>query len=92
MKISERERAATCTLNRIFGYEPVIAHRLIEGLGSAAALFGLDHRSKTDLLGPFSKHLHEITEEALERVPLCSSKKLRQMTRAAAAMMKSSSQ
>lgn len=67
MKISERERAATCTLNRIFGYEPVIAHRLIEGLGSAAALFGLDHRSKTDLLGPFSKHLHEITEEALER-------------------------
>lgn len=67
MKDIDRERAATCTLNRVFGYEPVLAHRLIDGLGSAAALFDLDRRSKADLLGPYSKYLPEINEAALER-------------------------
>lgn len=77
MKDIDRERAAICTLNRVFGYEPVLAHRLIDGLGSAAALFDLDRQSRADLLGPFSKYLSEINEAALER----SAQELRDLER-----------
>ena len=67
METNERERAAVCALNRIFGYEPAVTHRLIDVLGSAAALFDLDANAKRDLLGPFSKHLSEIRTEELDR-------------------------
>lgn len=67
MKDFDQERVALCTLNRIFGYEPSITHRLLDGLGSASALFEMDRRSREDLLGPYSKHLHEINETALRQ-------------------------
>ncbi len=57
MKSIDKERAALCALNRIFGYEPVVAHRLLDTLGSASALFEMDRGSRRDLLGPYSKHL-----------------------------------
>ena len=62
----DRERAALCALNRVFGYEPNVTHRLIGALGSASALFDLDRRSKEELLGPYSKHLPELGEQAVE--------------------------
>ena len=67
MKNNERERAALCALNRIFGYEPNITHRLLDTLGTASALFDLDRRGREDLMGPFCKHLNEINERELER-------------------------
>ena len=63
----DRERAALCALNRVFGYEPNVTHRLIGALGSASALFDLDRRSKEELLGPYSKHLPELEERAVEQ-------------------------
>lgn len=63
----DRERAALCALNRVFGYEPNVTHRLIGVLGSASALFDLDRRSKEELLGPYSKHLGELDAGAVER-------------------------
>ena len=67
MKDIDRERAALCSLNRIFGYEPNITHRILDTLGTAAALFDLDRRGKEDLMGPFCKHLDEIGEQEVER-------------------------
>ena len=67
MKDNDRERAALCALNRIFGYEPAVIHRLLDGLGSACALFDLDRDARADLLGPFSKHLNEVNERAVEQ-------------------------
>ena len=62
----DRERAAMCALNRVFGYEPNVTHRLIDVLGSAAALFDLDRRSKEELLGPWSKHLNELDTSTVD--------------------------
>ena len=67
MKDIERERAALCALNRIFGYEPNLTHRILDTLGTASALFALDRRGREDLMGPFCKHLDEISEREVER-------------------------
>jgi len=67
MEDSYSEKVAVCTLNRIFGYEPAITHRLLDRLGSAMALFRMDARSRERLLGPYSKHLGEIHDGALEK-------------------------
>ena len=67
MKSIDKERAALCSLNRIFGFEPAVTHRLLDILGSAAALFDLDSGSRRDLLGPYSKHLSAINGDALAR-------------------------
>ena len=67
MKDLDQERVALCALNRIFGYEPAITHRLLDILGSASALFEMDRRSREDLLGPFSKHLNDINGAALRQ-------------------------
>lgn len=63
----DQERVALCTLNRIFGYEPALTHRLLDALGSASALFDMDRRSLERLLGPFSKYPAEINGAALRQ-------------------------
>lgn len=49
------ERAALCALNRIMGYEPALAHCLIDNLGSATSVFRLSKDEKFRMSGPFSK-------------------------------------
>lgn len=61
------ETVSACTLNRVFGYEPRKARRILSELGSAAALFALDRDGLTGLLGPFSKYAPLLTDDAQEQ-------------------------
>lgn len=45
-----------CALGRAFGYEPLVAHRLLEATGSVEALFSLSEKEREELLGPFSRY------------------------------------
>jgi DNA processing protein len=67
LEVSARERACRCTLNRIFGYEPNIANRIVEHLGSAAALFDLDREGLEAILGPGSRHIPKICAAEVEK-------------------------
>lgn len=67
------ENLCIYTLNRIFGYEPSIAHCLIENLGSASALFDMDGRELIGVLGVNSRYRSQITPSELEK----SSRELR---------------
>ncbi len=55
METSKLTKVGACTLNRAFGYNPQVAHRLIEEAGSIEAIFRLGERKRDDLLGPFSR-------------------------------------
>ncbi|MCR5571072.1 MAG: DNA-protecting protein DprA [Bacteroidales bacterium] len=66
-EISPYERACYCTLNRVFGYEPNVANRIVEHFGSAAALFGLNREGLEAVLGPGSRHIPLICGEEVEK-------------------------
>lgn len=51
----KEERVCICALNRILGFEPKTAHRLIGVTGSASAAFSLNAGEKLEILGPYSK-------------------------------------
>ena len=51
----KEERVCICALNRILGFEPKTAHRLIGVTGSASAAFNLTAEEKFEILGPYSK-------------------------------------
>ena len=55
METSKLTKVGACTLNRDFGYNPQVSHRLIEEVGSIEALFSLSEAKRDDLLGPFSR-------------------------------------
>ena len=61
------EKSCLCALNRIFGFEPKIGIALIERLGSAEAVFGLDGKSLSEFLGPCSKYLDMVRAEEVPR-------------------------
>jgi len=61
------ERTCLCALNRLLGFEPQVAHRLLEAAGSAAALFSLSPDAKLELLGPYSKISPLLDTRELER-------------------------
>lgn len=65
--MSDKERICICAMNRIFGYEPEIAHRIIDGLGSASALFDMDEDERRRLFGPFSKYQGRIASAELDK-------------------------
>lgn len=67
MKNEELERFGACALNRIFGYEPLTASRLISALGSAGAVFSLSKTELLELAGPFCRHLELINDDELEK-------------------------
>ena len=50
------EKAAACTLNRIFGFKPARARALTGRLGSAAAVFRLSREEKEAVFGPGSPY------------------------------------
>ena len=61
------EKAAACTLNRIFGFKPAIAHALTGKLGSAAAVFRLSREEKEAVFGPGSPYSDKLNQEELEQ-------------------------
>ena len=61
------EKAAACTLNRIFGFKPGIARALTCRLGSAAAVFGLSREELGAVFGPGSPYTHKINDDELEQ-------------------------
>lgn len=65
--MDRKEKICICALGRLFGFEPRLAHSLMEHLGSAAALFDLDKDGLETLLGPFSKYSKLISSAELDR-------------------------
>lgn len=60
------ETAGLCALNRIFGFEPRIAHALISHFGSAREIFCIPQKDIDNLLGPYSRYKGKITRHVLE--------------------------
>lgn len=58
------EKHCLCALNRIFGFEPKIAHTLLSHTGSASALFEMGTKEADRLLGPYSRYKGRICREA----------------------------
>lgn len=67
MKDLNHETICCCALNRIFGFEPAMAHSLVENLGSASAVFALSKDELHGILGPHSRFFPLISESELER-------------------------
>lgn len=65
MKKTE-EKYGLCALNRIFGFEPKVAHALITHVGSASDIFSLAPKDIDMILGPWSKYKGKISPKALE--------------------------
>lgn len=60
------EKYCLCALNRIFGFEPKIAHALLENLGSAGEVFDMEGKEIDSLLGPYSRYKGKICRRAVE--------------------------
>lgn len=60
------EKICLCALNRLLGYEPMVAHQLIKAVGTALDVFNMDPEERFSLLGPFSKISPFLTERELE--------------------------
>ena len=65
MKKTE-EKHSLCALNRIFGFEPKVAHALISHVGSASGIFSLTPKDIDAIIGPWSKYKGRICPRALE--------------------------
>lgn len=61
------EKVASCTLNRIFGFNPGAGHRIIAEAGSASGVFDLDEEGIARVMGPFSRFRGQICHAELER-------------------------
>ncbi len=64
--IHNEEKYSLCALNRIFGFEPKVAHALISHLGSAYEIFRLTDKEVDMLMGPWSKYKGKIGMKAFE--------------------------
>ena len=56
-----------CALGREFGYEPNIAHQLIEAAGSIANLYTIPEQEREALLGPYSRFRGRLSDSSLDR-------------------------
>ena len=61
------EKAAACTLNRLFGFKPAIARALTGKLGSAADVFRLSREEKEAVFGPGSPYPDKLNQEELDQ-------------------------
>ncbi len=59
-----REKAALCALNRIFGFEPRIAHALIGHFGNASGIFMNGTKETERILGPYTRYKGMISKNA----------------------------
>ena len=62
----DEEKYCLCALNRIFGFEPKVAHALISHIGSASEIFSLPGKDIDTLLGPWSRYKGQICPMAVE--------------------------
>lgn len=60
------EKYSLCALNRIFGFEPKVAHALISHFGSASEIFRTKEKDMDALLGPYSKYKGAINARVFE--------------------------
>lgn len=67
MERNYSEKTCACALNRLLGFEPQAAHRMVGAAGSASALFGMTGEEKTALLGPYSKYIAMLDRRELDR-------------------------
>lgn len=61
------EKAGLCALNRIFGFEPKIAHALLESIGSASEIFRMAGKEIDEILGPYSRYRGTVSRKALDQ-------------------------
>lgn len=61
------EKACLCALNRIFGFEPKIAHAMLAHFGSASEVFFLKEKEVEQILGPYSRYRQSIRLSAVEK-------------------------
>lgn len=60
------EKHSMCALNKIFGFEPKIAHALIAHLGSASEIFRMNDKDINLLLGPHSRYRNKLNTRILD--------------------------
>lgn len=60
------EKACTCALNRIFGFNPRIGTAMISHLGSASEVFRLSRRELEEMLGRESRYIGMIRPETIK--------------------------
>ena len=63
---NDEEKYSLCALNRIFGFEPKVAHVLLSHLGNASEIFRMNEKEQTAILGPWSKYRGKISGRALD--------------------------
>ncbi|MBO4670747.1 MAG: DNA-protecting protein DprA [Bacteroidales bacterium] len=66
MDPTDYETICGITLNRVFGYEPAAARRLISRFGSPGAVFSQSPSTLDEAFGPWSKYRHSICREELD--------------------------
>ena len=64
--MNNEEKYSLCALNRIFGFEPKVAHALIAHIGSASEIFRLPEKELNILTGPWSRYKGRICSRALD--------------------------
>lgn len=62
---NKEEKACSCALSHIFGFEPRIALALITHFGSASEVFRAPGKTIEEMLGPHSKYQGRISSEAV---------------------------
>lgn len=65
--MEERERAALCALNRIFGFEPRTGHALLEAFGSASAAFDAGPAGIAERMGPYNEVACRLSGSEIDR-------------------------
>ncbi len=66
MDRTDYETICGITLNRVFGYEPAAARRLISRFGSPGAVFSQSPSTLDEAFGPWSKYRNAICPEELD--------------------------
>ena len=64
--VHDEEKYCLCALNRIFGFEPRVAHSLLSNLGSTTEIFQIKEDEIRDVIGPWSKYRGRICRRALD--------------------------
>ena len=64
--MNTEETHCLCALNRIFGFEPKVAHALVSHIGSASEIFRLPEKDLDALTGPWSRYKGKICRKALD--------------------------
>lgn len=64
--MNNEEKYSLCALNRIFGFEPKVAHALVSHIGNASEIFRLPEKDLDRLMGPWSRYKGKLNRKALD--------------------------